>query len=493
MSLGGRRRRAAANYIISLAMNGRQGRHAVDLTDSPFNSYTYSNLTKVVKYWDIPRENFWKFIKDYFPAPRLLENGARYYGLSFDFTKLEKPHSRCLSGRAYVLKNNPGGSVVEVCGGYPISCLHLDTGERDFVPLLSAALVTTSEDKNAQAIGYIQDVLSSPHLPLKDGWSILRVDSGLGKAKFLSPLLESNKKLGIITRFRHGIKVYSKYTGEQKKTGTPRIYGQTYYLMAENRIAKTKMKSGEIKETYQTAITELLPDEVLNYPQTLANGREVIVQTRRWNSMMIRSRAKSNMKDKPFDLVQVVLRDAKTQEKVFNRGLYIGVFSPLKDQITAPEIQSQYRERYKVEPSYHFNNQALMLNQFQSPVMEHQQKWLKIVTLAQWLLYTASHEIESLQVKPWQKYLPKNKIHYYKDGKYTDSTQPQPLDKDIHTHPTISQTQKALPALFSTFDKTPFLPQKSKKGKGRITGTKITPKKKYPVVKKAKKSKKPPI
>lgn len=68
-----------------------------------------------------------------------------------------------------------------------------------------------------------------------------------------------------------------------------------------------------------------------------------------------------------------------------------------------------------------------MLNRFQSLVGEHQQKWLKIVTLAHWLLYTASHEIESIQVKPWQKYLPKNKIHYYKDDKYADTTQPQPL------------------------------------------------------------------
>lgn len=470
-------------------MDGTTG-HPVDLTESSFNSYTYSNLTKVVKFWELSSEHFRKFISPYLPSPRILSNGRQYYGLSYDYTKLEKPHSRCLWGREYVLKNNPGGSVVEVCGGYTLSSLHLDTGESDFVPPLSAELLLVSQDKNEEAIKYINEVLSSKDIPLGENWALLRLDAGFGKAKFLSPILEANKKLGVIVRFRHGIKVCSKYEGVQKSKGTPRIYGQTYYLMEANKEVETVLKNGGKKQKTQIAITELPPDQVLQYPQTLSNGRAVIIETRRWNNLLIRSRQKSNMKDKPFDLVQVLIFDAQTNKKVFNRGLYLGVFSSLKDEITAAEIQAQYRERYKVEPSYRFNNQALMLNRFQSPLIEHQQKWLTIVSLAQWLLYTASHEITALSVKPWQKYLKKNKIHFCKDGQYTNSTLPQPLNKENTTHPTIAQTQKALPLLFKTFDKTPFLPQKSKKGKGRIAGSKIAPKMKYPVTKKRKKDKK---
>ena len=490
LALSEHRSRAAANYIISLALNDVRGRHPVDLTDSSFNSYTYSNLTKVVKYWDISGEKFRKLILDYFPPPRKLSNGEGYYGMSFDFTKLQKPHSECLAGREYVVKNNPGGSVVEVCGGYTVSALHLDTGQSDFVPPLSMELLTVLEDKNDAAIKYIGEVLSSPDLPLGKDWVILRADSGFSKAKFLAPLLEANKKLGIIVRFRHGIKVATQYNGLQKKSGCPRIYGQTYYLMEESREIETLTKKGEIKQKTQIAITELQPDEVQKYPQTLGNGRNVIVETTRWNNLMIRSRQKSNMKDKPFDLVRVLVFDAQTQKRIFNKGLYLGTFSKVKDEITAPEIQTQYRQRYKVESAYRFQNQSLMFNQFQSPVLEYQQKWTQIVMLAYWLLYVASHEIEHITVKPWQKYLLKNKPFFYKDGKYTDSTQPQPISLKTDAHPTIAQTQKALPLLFRTFDKTPFLPQKSKKGKGRHKGTIIPKKIPYPVTKKRKKDKK---
>ncbi len=52
--------------------------------------------------------------------------------------------------------------------------------------------------------------------------------------------------------------------------------------------------------------------------------------------------------------------------------------------------------------------------------------------------------------------------------------------------PTIAQTQKALPLLFSTFDKTAFLPQKSKKGNRRTSETKIPKKYDTPLQKNSK-------
>jgi len=72
--------------------------------------------------------------------------------------------------------------------------------------------------------------------------------------------VESNKKLGIITRFRHGIKVCSKYAGEQTKKITPRIYGQTYYLMEKIPFFPQKSKKGNGRITG----TKITPKE--KYP-----------------------------------------------------------------------------------------------------------------------------------------------------------------------------------------------------------------------------------
>ena len=43
--------------------------------------------------------------------------------------------------------------------------------------------------------------------------------------------------------------------------------------MEENRIAQTVLKSGEVKQTPQIAITELIPDEALRYDQMKSNRR----------------------------------------------------------------------------------------------------------------------------------------------------------------------------------------------------------------------------
>jgi len=68
----------------------------------------------------------------------------------------------------------------------------------------------------------------------------------------------------------------------------------------------------------------------------------------------------------------------------------------------------------------------------------------------------------------WQKYLPKNQ--------YATQNPDTPL--------TIAQTSKAIKNLFRTFDKTPFLPQKCKKGKGRQKGHAQPRRTKYPVLRK---------
>ena len=50
-----------------------------------------------------------------------------------------------------------------------------------------------------------------------------------------------------------------------------------------------------------------------------------------------------------------------------------------------------------------------------------------------------------------------------------------------------SQVRKGIGNLFDTFDKTPFLPKKCKKGKGRKIGTKTMKRKTYKTYKKPKK------
>jgi len=90
-----------------------------------------------------------------------------------------------------------------------------------------------------------------------------------------------------------------------------------------------------------------------------------------------------------------------------------------------------------------------------------------MVQISTWMLFVARDETV-IDCQKWQKYLPKN----------------QHATQNPDTPLTIAQTRKAIKNLFRTFDKTPFLPQKCKKGKGRQKGQAQPQRTKYPVLRK---------
>ena len=94
--------------------------------------------------------------------------------------------------------------------------------------------------------------------------------------------------------------------------------------------------------------------------------------------------------------------------------------------------------------------------------------WFLIVQLAVWLLYQVAQQAPKCTPKRHQ-YLPKEK-----------SENPVILS--------LAQAYKAAQNLFVTFDKSPFLPQKSQKGKPRQIGQKQVLRVRKEIIVKKKKS-----
>jgi hypothetical protein len=80
---------ATANFVISLASSPSVS-HPVELAAGPFCHYHYSNLTKVLRHWQIEHTQFRTFIQDFISPPRYLADGKPYYSLTHDATKLLK-------------------------------------------------------------------------------------------------------------------------------------------------------------------------------------------------------------------------------------------------------------------------------------------------------------------------------------------------------------------------------------------------------------------
>jgi hypothetical protein len=323
---------------------------------------------------------------------------------------------------------------------------------------------------NEVAIRQIQTILKNEFLPFKEELCLSRSDSVYGKAIYISPLHELDN-LVLILRFRGGMKVWFKAEDGDTQIGAPRIYGAKYYL---NDVSAPKIyhRKGVAYEVWQPALCEQPADDEVKTAGVLGNQRKVIFWVKKWKNVLIRSKSGESMKDKPIDMLRIMVLDAQTQKPVFDRPLFVGVCGKRKDEIPSSEVQKQYRERYDVEPYYNFGKNQLLLDKLQTCCDKHLDPWLKIVQLTTWLLFVASDEIGKIDCPVWQKYLPANKK----------------VEQDETQRLTIAQTQRAIHLVFSTLDKTPFLPLKCKKGKGRKVGDRFIKKKRFNPVRKIKKS-----
>ncbi|HMQ49328.1 MAG TPA: transposase [Saprospiraceae bacterium] len=423
-------------------------------------------MTKVLDNWQVTECDFRKLVRPFLPPARTTASGTDYYALTHDVTKLLKEHSPCLEGRQYVPTSNKVIASNKALGvGYPVSALHLGVGDAGWVPPLALERLGVKDDAKAVAVRQIASQLDDETLPFGQELCLLRADSAYGKAIFLSPMYDMESMVSIV-RLRHGIKVWTKadagLTG-----GAKRVYGDKFYLTQTTRW-KTYKKKGQPYEVFQQSLSDLPNNEQVRLASVMGNNRSVLIDIQRWNDLLIRTKDGASMKKKPMDIVRVEVLDAQTLKRVFDRPMFIAVSGQRRAQVSSREAHEQYRERYDVESYYGFAKNAMCMDKLQTPVAAHIDPWLRIVQAASWLMFSASTQIGQIHCPPWQDYLPKNK-----------AVREQP---DLRL--TIAQTQRAAHLLFGTFDPTPFLPQKSKKGKGRKQGQTQPPKSHHQVVKK---------
>jgi hypothetical protein len=168
--------------------------------------------------------------------------------------------------------------------------------------------------------------------------------------------------------------------------------------------------------------------------------------------------------------VKVEIWNEDQSSKVFERDMFLAVTGKSKNQVNSQEAVAHYRTRFDVEGCYRFSKQNLFLGKFQTPDKVHFLSYLLVILSSWWLMYAGRNEVE-LSVLVWQKYTDKNKEVLFAQ------------ETNKKTELTPSQVRKGMENLFDTFDKTPYLPTKYKKGKGREKGTILPKRKKYKTVK----------
>jgi hypothetical protein len=331
-----------------------------------------------------------QLIGPYLPHPQQ----RKFWLLGVDVTPCPRPHARRLEDRGYVYQPNPIRGNKPVTVGHPFSDVFLlpERNSQEYghwaLPL-SGKRVKTKADKKQVAAQQIGRLLNNRGLPFYQQLCALVGDSDYSTPAFLAAICSQKNLVGIV-RVRSN-RVFSrppKVTHSDPKRGRPVIYGKPFKLGDGRTWSK--------------------PDDIATTTFTGYKGKTYRVEIQTWHNLLMRGKREPvliPMEKYPFTLLRIRLYNEKGK-LVHKKPLWLIVIGEQRQELDLTESYEAYRQRYDMEHFFRFGKQNLLLDRFQTPVVQHEEKWWEIVHLAYLQLWLARQHACN-RLRPWERYLPK--------------------------------------------------------------------------------------
>ena len=314
-----------------------------------------------------------------------------FYLFATDTTPHPRPYAKTLSDRGYIYQPNTvkGNKPINIGHSYSLlSILPEKVTDNDgtwAVPL-SGERVSLKTNGVDIASKQIQVVMSDSSLPWYKKLSVLVGDTAFSKRQFLFEQSQHDN-LVVIARCRSNRVFYQSPPIEElnKKRGCPKKYGERFDL-------------GDA-ETWHS------PDETTLVQQTTRKGRILNVNIQAWHQMLMRGTKYQKMYHHPFTLIRIHVTD-DTCSTVW-KPMWLIVMGNKREEISLTVAYSCYRQRFDIEHMLRFGKQRLLMTQFQTPDVEHEENWIQFVLLAYVQLWAAK-DLATHLPKPWERYLKQN-------------------------------------------------------------------------------------
>ena len=374
------------------------------------------------------RRKFWLFGMDATPVPRRFAN--------------------TLSDRGFVYQPNTLRGNKPVTIGHQYSHMAFlpekkATASPPWIVPLLVRRITTQETETRVGAEQVATLMRDETLPFHDDLCVQVEDSRYSTPQFLSQV-GKHDNLITIARLRSNRNLYRSVPSvEQSGQGHPTWYGECFCL--------------------HDSTTWGEPDEVIQTPHISRRGHTYTVHIHAWHNLLMRGRRDYPMHDLPFTLVRIRMLDADGRP-VFKRTMWLMVIGERRHQLSLLEIHQAYTQRYDLEHFFRFGKQRLLMASYQTPDVEHEENWCHLVQLAYVQLWLARCLANTLP-REWERYSSKPK---------SAVTSPSMVQRDFGR---IIQ-QIGTPAA---------APKPRGKSPGRIKGTKLVPRERYPVIKKTRK------
>lgn len=475
--------------LLSMSSNISQD-SVVKLSLNPSYAYQYASIFDPMKYLWEDEQSFGQMQAEVsrFCWANLLGAEKSQPGkaifVTTDGTPYRREYTTTLADRqAISVPNATHLSKTQLSVGYKVSAINLSNFSDNWSLPLSLQRVGFEQTETVCGREQLSWLLDTLGPQLGDRLVINLADSGYGNGKFLGPL-QAHANLINIVRLRVGTKVFDRH--DQAEGQPNKYYGPACYLRLNSGAKRYKKRNEAIYyEVWQRAIHEQAPDEVCQFEERLQkSGRRINVIIKRWNNKLLRTKSGMSMKDKPVDIVCIMLRDAQTQQGIFAKDMYLCISGKQRAEIKTPKVRAYYLRRNDIEAYFRLAKKRLLLEAFQTSRRRHLDNWLLVVQLASCLWWQASDEVIA-QPNPWERYDPK----YKQAARYRPQrAQPGPgIQPQAPERLSMAMTARAMASILATLDLRAFHPPKSKGGTGRAKGYRLEPKKRYPMRRKHKK------
>jgi hypothetical protein len=246
---------------------------------------------------------------------------------------------------------------------------------------LDMSRVPTESNSTQEGIAQLNAVLSEPNMPWTDELCALVVDSAYGNHKFLIPLQE-HEDLVVIARSRSNRVFYQQPILSDKPPGKghPTWYGERFDLKNQ--------------ETWHE------PSEVEQASYQTRRGRNINVTITAWRNMLMRGSKALPTHQHPFTLVRIVSVDESG--KTLFKPMWLIIMGKRRSEISLIQAHQSYRQRFDLEHTFRFKKQNLLLSDFETPDVEHEQNWVYLVMLAYVELW-AAHFLAVALLRPWER------------------------------------------------------------------------------------------
>ena len=366
-----------------------------------------------------------------------------------DCTSIERPFAQTLEDRGIVYQPTPikGNKPITIGHSYSLIAVLPERNDEDApwtIPL-DMSRVPTESNSTQKGIAQVNAVLSNPNMPWTDELCVLVVDSAYGNHKFLTPLQE-HKNLVVVARSRSNRVFYQRPIPCERPPGKghPTWYGERFDL--------------KDNETWHE------PSEVDHTSYQTRRGRTINVTITAWHNMLMRGRKKLPTHQYPFTLLRIVSVD-ESGKSVF-KPMWLIVMGERRSGISLVQTYQAYRQRFDLEHTFRFKKQNLLLSDFETPEVEHEQQWVQLVMLAYVQLW-AAHILAVALPRPWEV----------------------SINPDPSARISPSKVQQDWNRIISQLGTPAAAPKPRGISPGRQLGHSQTPRPRFPVVKKTKSKK----